>query len=299
MRVRCEPRPRCWCVSDCCCTDFAYFNGHSDLFLKTRPLELLFRDPWWITTTVYLFVVIKTQYELTLREIFRISPRFGIMLAAMLLSITFVVLDVLSVTGTLTITGDTGINPFWKLSFVFKCLTDAVILDDFKMALDRLRAFKISRLGSFSGDFSDRRTQTSRNLVETWEQAEREARKAETKTLPAIPSSEGQYSKSSDHSGSPPLPAMEQQNNTTDTPDQHTSRSRFMSFDLGDMVPSAIEDGPLRRMGEAHLSVNSHQEWVEDAHRLGAESDYADALRDISPQTSASRGSFSQPFHPT
>jgi hypothetical protein len=45
-----------------------------------------------------------------------------------------------------------GINPFWKLSFVFKCLTDSVVLDDFKTALDRLHAFKFNRAGSFATD---------------------------------------------------------------------------------------------------------------------------------------------------
>jgi hypothetical protein len=34
---------------------------------------------------------------------------------------------------------DTGsINPFWKFSFVFKCFTDTIVLDDFKTALDKL-----------------------------------------------------------------------------------------------------------------------------------------------------------------
>jgi hypothetical protein len=158
--------------------NFSYFNGHSDWFKKSRPLELLFRDPWWIITTVYLFTIIKTHYAMTIRDIIRISPRFGIMLASMLISISFVICDVCAVTGALKIGGnsDTGINPFWKLAFAFKCLTDSVILDDFKMALDRLRAFKISRLGSYSADNSDRRTRNDNNLVQTWEKAEREAK---------------------------------------------------------------------------------------------------------------------------
>ncbi|KAI9923375.1 hypothetical protein MW887_009925, partial [Aspergillus wentii] len=33
----------------------------------------------------------------------------------------------------------TGVEPFWKLAFVFKCLCDTIILDDFKSALDRIR----------------------------------------------------------------------------------------------------------------------------------------------------------------
>ena len=77
------------------------------------------------------------------------------MLGALLLSVIFIVLDVLSVTKVLPQISSVGINPFWKLSFVFKCLTDSVVLDDFKTALDRLRAFKISRLGSFAIDASD------------------------------------------------------------------------------------------------------------------------------------------------
>ena len=76
------------------------------------------------------------------------------MLVAMLLSICFLVTDICSVTGVFNDSLPLGINPFWKMSFVFKCLTDSVILDDFKTALDRLRAFKISRLGSFAVDNS-------------------------------------------------------------------------------------------------------------------------------------------------
>ena len=57
-----------------------------------------------------------------------------------------------SVTGALSSSLPVGINPFWKLSFVFKCLTDSVVLDDFKTALDRLRAFKISHFGSFAAE---------------------------------------------------------------------------------------------------------------------------------------------------
>ena len=74
----------------------------------------------------------------------RISPRFAVMLFAMLLSIVFIILDVLSVTNALKSALPVGINPFWKLSFVFKCLTDAVILDDFKTALDKIRHFSIT-----------------------------------------------------------------------------------------------------------------------------------------------------------
>jgi hypothetical protein len=75
-----------------------------------------------------------------------ISPRFGIMLVAMILSICFTIVDILSVTDALTSVLPDGLNPFWKLSFVFKLLTDSIILDDFKTALDKLCAFNLSRI---------------------------------------------------------------------------------------------------------------------------------------------------------
>jgi hypothetical protein len=117
-----------------------------------------FSDPWWIFTTVALFYNIKSRYELTISQIIRISPRFAIMLVAMLLSIVFIVLDVLSVTKVLVSALTVGINPFWKLSFVCKCLTDAVVLDDFKTALDRLSAYKLSLIGCFAVSNSNRRS---------------------------------------------------------------------------------------------------------------------------------------------
>jgi hypothetical protein len=60
-----------------------------------------------------------------------------------------------SVTNALASSGPRGINPFWKLSFVFKCLTDSVVLEDFKTALDRLSAFKMGRFGSFAAEHGE------------------------------------------------------------------------------------------------------------------------------------------------
>ncbi|EEH36502.2 hypothetical protein PAAG_06920 [Paracoccidioides lutzii Pb01] len=157
--------------------NFTYFNQINELFEKTRPLESLFRDPWWIYTTCNLFWVIKSQYDFTLMELVRQSPRFGVMLVAMCLSIIFVIVDFLSVTHVFHNALPTGINPFWKvslqhspprsmyangvkkkaitnpisirqLSFVFKCLCDIVILDDFKTALDRLRDYLLIKNGT-------------------------------------------------------------------------------------------------------------------------------------------------------
>lgn len=75
-----------------------------------------------------------------------ISPRFAIMILAMVLSILFTAIDIWAVTGTHKSSLPIGINPFWKLAFVFKLLTDAVILDDFKTALDKLSRYNLSRL---------------------------------------------------------------------------------------------------------------------------------------------------------
>lgn len=153
--------------------NFAYFHDINDLFLRTRPWEALCRwvvvisttlnhlpngaysDPWWVITTVLLFYNIKKRYDIRISEIIRISPRFGVMLGSMVLSIIFIIVDILSVTEALQSSLPIGINPFWKLSFVFKCLTDSVVLDDFKTALDRLRAFKMSRMGSIPLDDGD------------------------------------------------------------------------------------------------------------------------------------------------
>lgn len=148
--------------------NFTYFNNINTLFLHTRPWEALFRDPWWIFTTISLFHAIRTRYEFKLLELLRISPRFAVMLGAMCLSIAFIIVDILSVTDALKSSLPVGVNPFWKLAFVFKCLTDSVILDDFKTALDRMRAFKISRLGSFAADSSDARSRPNA-LTAPWE----------------------------------------------------------------------------------------------------------------------------------
>ena len=81
--------------------NFTYFHNINQVFLKTRPWEALCRDPWWLATTIFLFYTIKTKYDLKYKEIVSISPRFAVMLGAMLLSLAFIVLDVLSVTSVL------------------------------------------------------------------------------------------------------------------------------------------------------------------------------------------------------
>ena len=109
-------------------------------------------DPWWVYTTCCLLYNIRTRYNFGFFEIMYISPRFAVMLLAMTLSIIFTVIDICSVTDTLKSALPVGINPFWKLAFVFKLLTDSVILDDFKTALDKLRAFNLSRVEENTGN---------------------------------------------------------------------------------------------------------------------------------------------------
>lgn len=85
---------------------------------------------------------------MTFGQVIIISPRFAVMLAAMALSMVFCLLDILSVTRVLSDALPTGVNPFWKLALVFKCLTDTLILDDFKTALDKLWSLRRESLGS-------------------------------------------------------------------------------------------------------------------------------------------------------
>ncbi|KAF4455960.1 hypothetical protein F53441_1827 [Fusarium austroafricanum] len=123
--------------------NFTYFNTpNTHLFVSTRPLEAVCRDPWWIFTATNLFWNIKYRYEFTPLEIIRVSPRFGLLLLSMSLSIIFLIIDILSVTTVIPIG---YVNPFWKFSFIFKCFTDTIILDDFKTALDKLSRYKMDR----------------------------------------------------------------------------------------------------------------------------------------------------------
>ncbi|KAF2647455.1 hypothetical protein K491DRAFT_309102 [Lophiostoma macrostomum CBS 122681] len=290
--------------------NFAYFHGINNIFLKTRPWEALCRDPWWLYTTIMLFWTIKTQYDITLREIIRISPRFGIMLGAMLLSIIFIILDILSVTHVLKSGLPVGINPFWKLAFVFKCLTDSVVLDDFKTALDRLRAFKMSRLGSFSQDTSDRRTRNDGGLVNTWEELEAEAKAR--KRPAAMPSPDGTLVHASHFPG---FSLGRRPKNCKENSIEHKEHKdsvvspEFIARDFSvfhastnpeDMVSSAIEDLPMRTMEHSHDNRKNsgwrHLTTHDDDH-LANESDYAQALRDVeghSPPTSPAKSQFSR-----
>lgn len=136
--------------------NFTFFNNINKIFLKTRPFEALFRDPWWIFTTISLVWNIHHRYDLTVYQIVRISPRFGVLLVSMGLSMVFILIDILAVTRVFNAHAlPDGINPFWKLAFVFKCLTDTIVLDDFKTALDRLSKARKRQLSTVGGQLED------------------------------------------------------------------------------------------------------------------------------------------------
>lgn len=73
------------------------------------------RDPWWVFTTLSLFYTIKREYNFGLWELVFISPRFGVMLASMCLSIAFIVVDTCSVLNAFSDSLPQGIEPFWKV----------------------------------------------------------------------------------------------------------------------------------------------------------------------------------------
>jgi hypothetical protein len=85
---------------------------------------------------------------------------------AMIFSIIFTIVDICSVTEAFQSILPVGINPFWKLAFVFKLLTDSVILDDFKTALDKLCAFNLSRIEeNVNGSWAARKETTIERTV--------------------------------------------------------------------------------------------------------------------------------------
>lgn len=77
-------------------------------------------------------------------QIIKKSPRFGILFVSIILACIFTALDVAASIHSF-IGGTDGINPFWKISLVFKCLTDAILLDDFKTELKRLGLKRVKR----------------------------------------------------------------------------------------------------------------------------------------------------------
>lgn len=73
------------------------------------------RDPWWVFTTVKLVLVINKNYDITMVQLVRASPRFGVMLFCLFISIVFLITDVVF---TASVAGRSGINPFWRVSYL-------------------------------------------------------------------------------------------------------------------------------------------------------------------------------------
>lgn len=60
------------------------------------PYEPLMRDPWWIFSCFTLFQVINKSYSLKFVTLIGRSTRFVIMVGAILLAISFTIMDILS-----------------------------------------------------------------------------------------------------------------------------------------------------------------------------------------------------------
>lgn len=59
-------------------------------------------------------LVINKNYDYTLIGLVRTSPRFGVMLLCMFVSIAFILTDIIV---TARVSVQSGINPFWRVSF--------------------------------------------------------------------------------------------------------------------------------------------------------------------------------------
>lgn len=124
--------------------NFRFFNNINDFYVKVRPYEPLFRDPWWVFTCLVLYYVVSRVYGTGAFELTKRSPRFGILMCAICLSLIFTAIDIAASIHNFIGSVD-GINPWWKLSLVFKCLTDTIMLDDFKTELKRLGIKRVQK----------------------------------------------------------------------------------------------------------------------------------------------------------
>ena len=55
------------------------------------------RDPWWLFSIFTLFHIIRTSYKFPVLHLIKRSPRFGILLVAIFLSMAFTFMDILSI----------------------------------------------------------------------------------------------------------------------------------------------------------------------------------------------------------
>lgn len=93
--------------------NFSYNNDLGNQhFRQVRPWEALFREPWWIFTTLYLVYIIKRCYNLSLFKLITRNPRFGMLMISMAMSVAFAIADIVE---TALNSSCVGKNPFWKV----------------------------------------------------------------------------------------------------------------------------------------------------------------------------------------
>lgn len=73
---------------------------------------------------------------------------------AVFLAICFTIIDLVATVTRNKLGGVDGIDPYWKLSLVCKCLTDAIMLDDFRTELKRIGANKVGQ-DEFDGNIPE------------------------------------------------------------------------------------------------------------------------------------------------
>lgn len=125
--------------------NFRFNNNINPLYTRVRPYEFLMKDPWWLFTNIVLLHIIARTYGVSIFRLVRSSPRLGILLCAVFLAIGFTAVDIAATIVQSALSHVDGINPYWKLSLVFKCLTDAIMLDDFATELKRLGMRRMQR----------------------------------------------------------------------------------------------------------------------------------------------------------
>ncbi|KAL2833730.1 hypothetical protein BDW59DRAFT_168816 [Aspergillus cavernicola] len=131
--------------------NFRFFNNISRLYERVRPYEPLMRDPWWVFSCLTLFHMIQKSYSLNIFPLMAKCLRFAILLAAIFLAIALTLMDVLAcIIPSLSVTY--GINPYWKIALIFKCLADNIMLDNFQSVLQQLQGLQRQGTAAMGND---------------------------------------------------------------------------------------------------------------------------------------------------
>ncbi|KAI2843632.1 hypothetical protein CBS11350_5121 [Aspergillus niger] len=94
--------------------ELALALGHGTFTFLHAPAQGW--DPWWIFTTCFLLYIIQRGYGCSLMQLIRISPRFGVMLLFMVISVVFAVVDMYAIRVENRLGYPPGMEPFWKMS---------------------------------------------------------------------------------------------------------------------------------------------------------------------------------------